>query len=317
MTIHLFVVSCNSKNSIDFNDKGIYGAFFNDKYQRIFAGNGKGELYILDYNLNVLSKKQLAHGPVATCISSPDNEYMINTSGDGTLYIWKVSSDSIALHYKNKIHNTASMTCLFSPKMNYVVSTGHDSTVVVLEWETKKELYRLKSNFGTVRFAWFSYDENYLLWADDKGYFYKTDLEFGTTQIRLIDNTAINCMVSNTDNTEIVASGENGYVYVLDFKSLDIKEQFKAHKGSAFVAELYDCERRKIATSGYDGYLTFWERRNKQYELETKIKAHNGPCCTLIYNDDCTKLLSGGQDGYLKIWDTKSKKILIDKYLYN
>lgn len=306
--MQFLLFSCKNSKNIEFNENGIYGAFFNDKYQHYFVGNGKGELLVLDYNFNFIEKKQFAYGPVATCISSPNNDYMINTSGDGTLYIWKVTKDSLSIYYKEKIHNSASMTCLFSPLMNYAVSTGHDSAVVVLDWKNKSVIRKLRSNYGTIRFAWFSYDDKYLLWADDKGYFYKTETNTWDTKQKKITNAAINCMVTNLDNSEIVCAAENGNIYLLNFINLEIMQEFKAHQGSAFVAELYDCERKKISTSGYDGYLTFWEKDSKGiYKYVKKIKAHKSPCCTLYYNDDCTKLLSGGQDGWIKLWNTNGK----------
>lgn len=308
----------NSTKFINFNDNGIYGAFFNDKYHKIFVGNGKGQLFVLDYNLRILEKKQFSHGPVATSICSQDNEYVINTSGDGTIYIWKVFEDSISLYYKDKIHHSASMTCMFSPKMNYAVSTGHDSTILVLDWRRKKVLNVLKSKFGTIRFAWFSNDDNFLFWADDKGYLYKTIIaeHWNTTNIK-ISNNAVNCVVTNLDNTELLLAVESGKVLVVDFKTLKIIQVLNAHKGATFVAEYYDIERKKIATSGYDGNLTFWSRdKHGIYSLENKIKAHNGPCCTLYYNDNCTQLITGGQDGYVKIWDIKSFKLLKSKCIY-
>ncbi len=312
-----FILSCKDNNYIQFNEKGIYGAFFNDKYQKQFIGNGKGELFIVDNDFKIVDKKQFAYGPVATCISSPDNNYMINTSGDGTLYIWKVYKDSLILFYKNKIHNSASMTCLFSPLMNYAVSTGHDSTVVVLDWKNKYVSHQLKSPHGTIRFAWFTYDDKFLLWADDKGYFYKTFIETSKTQVYKITNCAINCIVTTLDNSEILTATDNGNMYVLDFSSLKIKQCLSSHNGAAFVAEYYNPNRTKIASSGYDGYLTFWKKNKKgQYHLLNKIKAHDSPCCTLYYNDDCTQLLSGGQDGYIKLWDSKSLKLLKSKYIY-
>ncbi|MCB9211718.1 MAG: hypothetical protein H6609_20335 [Ignavibacteriales bacterium] len=308
--------SCKNNKNIDFNENGIYGAFFNDKYQKYFVGNGKGELFTFDYNLKLIDKKQFAYGPVATCISSSDNEYMINTSGDGTLYIWKVYQGSLSIYYKSKLHNSASMTCLFSPQMNYAVSTGHDSSVVVLDWKNKQILNRLKSPYGTIRFAWISYDDQYLIWADDNGYLFNTSIKTWKTIEKKVSHFAINCMVTNLNNSEIIIADEDGSIGILDFNTLNTKEKLKAHHGSAFVGELYDKDRLKIATSGNDGYLTFWARENNKYKLQKKIKAHNSPCCTLYYNDNCTQLLSGGQDGYIKIWDAETLELLQSKNIY-
>lgn len=305
-----FLTTCKAKKNICFNERGIYGAFFNEKYNKIFAGNGNGTLFVLNDSLRLITQKQFADGPVATCISSADNEYMINTSGDGTLYIWKVSVDSIALYYKNKTHSAASMTCLFSPKMKYAVSTGHDSTVVVLDWKNKSIIKRLYAATGTVRFAWFSYDDKYLFWADDNGFLYKTETETWKTFKKRISPNAVNCIVSDMNNLEIVVSSDDNNVYVLNFLNLKIIQIIKAHKGPVYVAEYLNDKQTEIATCGYDGYITKWKKMDNIYTLEDKTEAHNGPCCTLYYNNDRTRLMSGGQDGWLKIWDSKSLKLL-------
>lgn len=305
-----FFTACKGKKNISFNENGIYGAFFNDKYKKIFAGNGKGQLFVFNDSLKIITIKQFAHGPVATCISSPDNEYMINTSGDGTLYIWKVTYDSVEILYKNKVHNSASMTCLFSPEMNYAVSTGHDSAVVVIDWKHKSVLQKLSSDSGTVRFAWFSYDDKYLFWADDKGFLYKTDTETWKSLKKRISKRSINCIVSNMTNSEILVSSDDNNVYVLEFTSLEIIQVIKAHTGPVYVAEFFNKEQTELATCGYDGCITKWKKINNIYTIENKIEAHNGPCCTLYYNDNGTRLMSGGQDGWLKIWESKNLKLL-------
>jgi len=308
----LLVYSCKytKTNRIEFNEKGVYGAFFNDKYNRIFAGNGRGELFTLDYDLNVLSAHQLAYGPVATSICSSDNEYMVNTSGDGVLYVWEVLPDSLSLVYKEKLHDAPSMTCLFSPEMNYVVSTGHDSAVVVIDWQQKKILQRLKSAYGAIRFAWFSYDDKRLYWADEKGYLYVTRTDNWNTIKKRISKDAINCLTSNLDDTEMVLSDFKGKIWVVKLPELSVIQVLDAHDGAAFVAEYYDVEKTKVASTGNDGYINIWYKENGKYKKIKSVKAHNSPCCTLFYNDSGDRLLSGGQDGWIRVWDAKTLSLI-------
>ena len=311
---HIFLLSCTfEKNEIDsrgFSENGIYGAFYNHKYKKIFAGNGMGELMVFDDKFELIDKKVLAKGPVSTCISSPDNEFMANTSADGTLYIWKVSKEGIKLNFHSDLHHGYSMTCMFSPKMNYLFSSGSDSSIVILDLETKTVLKRIKSDWGVIHFAWFSADEKYLLWGDSYGYLYKTDLvSWVSSKVRL-DETAINCLVANEKMDEIIAVSDLGMLYILDFEKLSVSQRLIVSNSRAFVVEYLDIAENIIITSDENGEFKLYERNEDLFHLSSTISAHEGICCTIIYNDDKTKLLSGGQDGWIKEWSINDFRLI-------
>jgi WD40 repeat protein len=189
-------------------------------------------------------------------------------------------------------------------------SSGSDSSIVILDLETKTVLKRIKSDWGVIHFAWFSADEKYLLWGDSYGYLYKTDLvSWVSSKVRL-DETAINCLVANEKMDEIIAVSDLGMLYILDFEKLSVSQRLIVSNSRAFVVEYLDIDENIIITSDENGEFKLYERNEDLFYLTSTISAHEGICCTIIYNDDKTKLLSGGQDGWIKEWSINDFRLI-------
>lgn len=311
---HIFLLSCasekNKTNSDGFSNNGIYGAFYNDKYKKIFAGNGIGDLMVFDNKMNIIQKESLAIGPVSTCISSPNDEYMANTSANGVLYVWKVSDSGLTPAFSKGLHNGYSMTCMFSPDMKYIFSTGSDSTLVLLDWDERKVIKSIKSANGVIHFAWFTADSKNVIWGDSNGWLHTTGLHDWSTESLQLDQSAINCMVSNNQSTEVIAVTDFGNLYLVDFYTFELIQKIELGSSRVFVVEYLDLEENEIITADELGQFNIFKRTQKGFVKKDVIQAHEGICCTIIYNKNKTKLISGGQDGWIKEWNTDNFEVL-------
>ncbi|MBK9353453.1 MAG: hypothetical protein IPN09_05610 [Bacteroidetes bacterium] len=192
----------------------------------------------------------------------------------------------------------------------FVASTGADSTVVILNWPEKKVVKICKSEDGFIRFAWFSEDDSQIIWANDGGELYVEDLsDKGETKSAQISKYAFSCVVSSFALNELALACDDGNVYIVDYKTLKIRQQFSAHDGPVFVA-LWNPDFTELSSIGADGYIRKWVKENGLYVLNQEVKAHDGVICTLYYNINGTKLISGGQDGWVKIWDAKLLSVM-------
>ena len=313
--LHLLLIGCKNKR-VDFNKNGIYAAFYDDKYKKIFVGNGDGDIKAFSYDLKLISKKKIAPSSnknfniIDMRISNLGNR-LINTSNSGTVYIWNVTNlDSITLFSKDKLHNSSSLNCGFDHNDRFAVSTGNDSSIVVRDFDNPNQYKKLSNTFGPIRFVWFSYDSKFLYSCNEKGYIHITDTDSWTTTNLKIADCAINCLVCNKTNSTFVCALDNGEIKIVDFKTLKTIQTIKGHNGPTYVTEYYDVDREKISSTGFDGYIRTWKIENGIYVLDKEVLGHNSPCCTLFYNDLGTELLSGGQDGYIKRWDSKSLKLI-------
>lgn len=311
---HFFLLSCNSTsreiNSDGFYSTGIYGAFYNDKYKKIFAGNGAGELMVFDDGMNLIQQENLAIGPVSTCISSPNDEYMVNTSSNGVLYVWKVSKTGISLAYSKDLHEGYSMTCMFSPDMKYIFSTGSDSSLVILDWSNREIFKKIKSQKGVIHFAWFTSDSKSILWGDSNGFLHITSLVDWKSNSLKLDKSELNCMVSNNLLNEVIAVSDSGYLYIINFKNFEVIQSIKVSNARIFVVEYLDLEENRIITADENGQFTIFERTHDGFVMKESIQGHSGICCTIIYNKNKTKILSGGQDGWIKEWNSENFELL-------
>ena len=288
-----------------FRENGVYAAFFNPITQDVYVGTGEGRILLYTPDLVLKDTMKVKKGVVATTLCSPDGKYMVSTSIDGYLYIWDIQERKLVPYFKNKSHSLQSMTCLFSPLQKYVASTGADSTVVILSWPEKKIVKSCKSEHGFIRFAWFSEDDSEIIWANDGGELYVEDMSGGQPPRHAqISKYAFSCVVSSYAQNELALACDDGHVYIVDYKTLKIKQQFPAHEGPVFVA-LWNPDFTELSSIGADGYIRMWVKDKDAYVLKQEIKAHDGVICTLYYNMDGTRLVSGGQDGWVKIWDAK------------
>jgi WD40 repeat protein len=303
---------CKSNKTYNFNAEGVYGAFFNERTEYVYAGKGNGELILYDPALKEVDRHPFAAGPVSTCISSPDGKYMVNTTADGRLSIWDVSGNVLKPVWEKQLHRSAAWTCLFSPAQHYVLSTGADSTIIVLRWPELTVKANVRSGSGSIRFGWISHDEEDLLWVTEGGFLVRRNLETQVTDSVLVAPAPLNCVVSDKRKHRMLVAADNGNIYMLDYLSMQAEQVVEAHEGPAYVAEFWDTANTRVSSCGADGYVRTWilDEPGGRYVPDHAVKAHNGVSCTLYYNAAGDKLLSGGQDGWLKIWDAASLELI-------
>lgn len=314
----LLLVGCKD-SGFKFNKNGIYAAFLNEKYNQIYAANGNNQLLVLNNQLELMQKIDLPteHNSASICVVdmrvAPNNELLMNSSCDGSVFVWQVTENGLQQKFSDKLHVGSASNCAISQSGKLGVSTGIDSTIIIRDLENGELVKQMKSDYGIVRMVWFTYDDKLLYWTDAGGYIHITDLDNLEHKTHKLSEHPINCLVSNLDNSKIAFADEAGMVRVYETGQMKRQHVFQAHEGPAFVAAFWDLDRTKIATIGADGDIRLWKLMDGSYEMENEVQAHEGFACTLFYNQASTQVISGGQDGVVKLWTVPALELIQEK----
>lgn len=120
-----------------------------------------------------------------------------------------------------------------------------------------------------------------------------------------VTNTHLVTSLGSISESLVMSSHDNAAIKIWDVKTKfgQIQVINKAHKGYVSKAIKYD--EYKIVSSGYDGSIKLWDRRNLNecyFKFPSLYKDKVFDIC-LHRENDCVKLLSGGESSYLECFE--------------
>ncbi|MCS6894719.1 MAG: LysM peptidoglycan-binding domain-containing protein [Bacteroidia bacterium] len=136
----------NGENIQTFNldSEGLYGILSQDG-KRAAIGTQLGSLYIWLNGTTQPLRLQAHNGPITQIILSPDEQYILTLSEDGTAALW---TWNLKLISRLKGHTGALKAASFSPDGKKVVTSASDSTLRVWEIPSGRALHTLTGHKG-------------------------------------------------------------------------------------------------------------------------------------------------------------------------
>ncbi len=158
--IHLIDVEKKEEvGSVKITDASIFDIQVNDEF--IYVGTGSGELFQIDWNLNITRSIKLSEVSVRTLAISPKGDEIAVGSSDYQIRIL----DSITLDTKKefKAHEISVFSLRYHPQMPVLISTSRDARFKV--WDIDNDYQLVEEVVGHM------YAINHLDFSPDEKYF--------------------------------------------------------------------------------------------------------------------------------------------------
>lgn len=207
---------------------------------------------------------------------SPDGEFLLSASHDGTARLWRLSDYS-----HNQVLNDPNRSlwnAAFSPDGSLVISGGDESVVYL--WHTHAG--RLVATFPPRHNDWF-----------------EREIFAGHT---LSHSGRIEGVAFSPDGRRLVAGGDGGKAVVWDTRSGKGLFELTGHVGSIHGVD-FSPDGRWIATGSIDGAVIVW--RATDGALLHWIQGLKGGVAFLRFSADSTMLVCALTDGRVVIIDPK------------
>lgn len=239
-----------------------------------------------------------------------DSKFVYSSAADKFVTRWDISTgeqDSFAIRCDSTVYKI-----LFIPNRNLLVLGTSLGDIHIIDTISKSEIKFLKYHKSAI------FEMNYDVFTDR---LYVGDAEgilsvWEIDEWKLIITLPFDCgkirsiFIVEKFNFLFIGS-QDGYLRVLDLKSFNLINEFKAHDLGCMSIFYSEIKKNILFTVGKDGYLKSWNLIDFRNVLN--IPAHNEAIYKLkIANSD---LVTISRDKSLKIWDinTLDFKSKIDK----
>lgn len=278
---------------------------------------------------------------------SPDGQYIVTASRDGTACVWNTHEKGERLILPG--HTGWVSHAAFSPNGSCIVTASGDYTACIWNLSGNEMVKTVLSHQGAVYHASFSSDGNLLVTAAGDGLARVWDVSNGSTILELKGHKGVvsyGCF--SPDNTHIVTASFDKTVRIWDSSTGQCLSTLKGHEdwvthamfspnGAWIVtasedrtARIWDILEEKpittltghqgrvlhaefspgatrIVTASTDNTARLWEAFTGK-ELAV-FAAHSDEVVHATFNPQGTSVATVSRDGTAKIWDTLSKKV--------
>ena len=220
--------SISLRNNIE--NTSVNKEFLKEITSAFFTPNGDGVLIaydstvcVLDLNMENIILGPLEHGgDVISASYDPEGKYIVTTSNDDVVRVWKTATGLIYKELKSDEWSYIGSFCsaVFSSDGNKLIFAHEDGDIYI--WDTKEWKQRLYIEEDLdLKSAVFSSDGKYILVATEDDV-RVLDAENGKLvyEIEFYDGTIISAAFSPKDNYIIIAKDSDEYMCLLPFPTL-------------------------------------------------------------------------------------------------
>ena len=235
-----------------------------------------------------------------------ENTNFLSASGDGWIVEWDLKNPDLGQLLATIEGNIFSI--LYLPEKDWIVAGDMYGGLHWIDVKAKANFrstqLHQKGLYGLLSI------ENILYTVGGDGSIARWNID----QAKSIDSLqlsakSLRCLAYQAKLSDLAVAGTAGHIYILDPKTLAIKQQLtEAHQNSVFCLK-YSPDGRYLLSGGRDAYLLIWDIAAGYMELPTQA-AHLATVNAIAFHPQLPLFATAGRDKTIKIWDSNSFALL-------
>jgi len=238
-------------------------------------------------------------GKITSAQLSPDNQFIVSSSEDGTICIWDFRSGSFLKKLEG--HSAQISHAEFSPDGKLILSASNDGAIDIWNSQTGQCLHtsRAKSVFG----------EDFVSFARRRIDIYKRfNIQNEYTEFLQEVSNVKNFASFSPDGKAFVSTNVDADIHIWDTSNFSHERTLKGHR---FIvnAAVFSPNGEQIASSSWDSTIRLWDVKTGKCVHE--LIGHTSTVNYASYSRDGKYVVSASSDNCVKIWDSHSGSCLL------
>ena len=238
---------------------------------------------------------------VDDCAISPESNFIVSASFDGTLVIWNAKTGTPLRTLTG--HSDPVMSCAISSDGNFIVSVDSDAKLIIWDARTGAQLQTLTGHSDAIYDCAVSPDGSFIVSASDDGTLIIWDANTGIPLRTLTGHTkAVGGCAVSPDGSFIVSASDDGTLIIWDANTGIPLRTLTGHSDA-----VHDCaispDSSFIVSASDDGTLIIWDTKTGT-QLRT-LTGHTDAVVSCAVSPDGSFIVSVSSDAMLIIWDAR------------
>ncbi|GMM36243.1 chromatin modification protein [Saccharomycopsis crataegensis] len=300
--MYTFHNSLDEITCLEFNENSnLVAAGFEDSYIKLWSidGNPLKSIIKNDPQNKSNTRRLIGHsGTVYSLSFSPDGNYLLSASEDGTVRLWSLDTYTCLVIYKS--HNDPVWDVKFSPFGHYFVTASHDTTARL--WSVD-HIYPLRLFVGHMSdvdcVAWFpnacycftgSSDKTIRMWDILKG---------ECVRLFVGHSSAINALAVHPRGRLLASAGEDSMIHLWDISHGRLLKSMRGHSQKCSIYSLdFSKDGNVLVSGGSDNSVRIWDvKKNSELQLSEPEPFFNNVDENASISNDVSKQVVSNKNG--------------------
>ncbi len=244
---------------------------------------------------------------VNSAVFSPDGNYILSASDDGTARLWERASGKEIMNYRG--HEKSLTSAVFSPDGQYILTASDDHTAQLWEKASGKNIITYRGHERSVSSAVFSPDGNHILTASDDNTARLWDRSSGKEIMTYRGHKSwVRSAVFSPDGEHILTASDDNTARLWETASGKNIITYRGHERCVSSA-VFSPDGNHILTASDDNTARLWERESGK-EIMT-YRGHEFLVTSAVFSPDGKHILTASDDKTARLWETASGKNII------
>jgi hypothetical protein len=245
-------------------------------------------------------------GSVLSVAFSPNGQYALTGSVDGTARLWETRSGQNIRTFTG--HTNYVQSVAFSPDGQFVLTGSGDKTARLWETQSGKSIRIFTGHTNSVYSVTFSPDGQYVLTGSGDNTAQLWETRSGQHVRTFIGHIALVRSVAFSPDGQYVLTGSGDNTARLwDTRSGQLVRTLAGHT-DAVQSVAFSLDGRYIVTGGLDKTARLWEVRSGQ--LIRTLAGHTSTMLSVALSPDGQYVLTGSGDNTARLWETTYQEFL-------
>ncbi|MBI3163080.1 MAG: WD40 repeat domain-containing protein, partial [Chloroflexi bacterium] len=286
----------------DDNSKQMIASLLSAQSMKLFPIADAARLLVNDNHSALLLMRKEHDEAVTSVAFSPDGEYVVSGSWDGTTRVWDVQTGVEIV--RKTVPEAEILSVAFSPDGKLVVSGDSDSNVIIWDAKTGGELVHM-THFYYINSVAFSPDGKYVVSGSGGGdnAVRIWNAKTGEEVSHMFHDSSVVSVTFSPDGKNVVSSSWDGTARVWDAQT-GAEIVRKTVPDEFIYSVAFSPDGKYVISGDSDSTVSIW---NSQTGEELNHMTHESLVLAVAFSPDGKFVVSGsGGDNMARVWDVQS-----------